>query len=157
MVKRLKRLGPQMRPTLDSFDFWTAVAYFFLVAVVIVLFFVNQSTQSTITKQARDEATHAAEIVAIADARYQACTASIPQLKKIDSFIEGNQDGWHILITNSTTNRDIAPKGTPVWKQRNANLQRIVRASRKIDQASVFPVPTLQQCRALRKQLLSQT
>lgn len=149
-----RRVLRQMRPTLDTLTFWSGVAYFGLAALVVGLYFVNQSTQHAVARQARDEATRAAETVSNAQGRYQACVASIPQLTKIDAFIEGNQEGWHILITNSRTNLAIAPKGTAVHAQRAANLARIVKASRKIDEPKKFPVPTVEQCRDLRAALL---
>lgn len=150
-----RRVVRQMRPTLDTFNFWVGIAYFGLAALVVALYFVNQSTQRSVTRQAQDEAAHSAEIVANANGRYQQCVGSIPTLSKFNAFIEGTQEGWHILITNSRTNLAISPNPA-VYKQRAANLARIVKASRKIDQPKKFPIPTQAKCRELRSSLLHQ-
>lgn len=104
--------------------------------------------------QARDEAVHAAEIVANADAQRAQCIGSIPVLRKINGFIEGSQIVDAALVKNSLANLKVTPKGTHLYAVRAGNLQRLTAARDAAAQVK-FPVPTKTQCRTRRAALLN--
>lgn len=151
MVRRVTR---QLRPTLDSFDFWVAVSYFGLVALMVGLFFVNRSTQHTISRQARDEAARSAEIVANAQSQYHLCLSSIPTLRKIDAFIQGQRVTTDALVTNSKAALAATAKNDPLYELRVRNLHRLQSAERAAAVVK-FPIPTAAQCAALRRSLIA--
>lgn len=150
----VRRFARQLRPTLDSFDFWVAVAYFGLVALMVGLFFVNQNTQHALSRQAKDEATHAAEIGANAQSQYHLCVSSIPTLRKINAFIDGQRVTAAALVTNSKANLAATQKNDPLYELRVRNLHRLQRAERAAAVVK-FPIPTAAQCAALRRSLIA--
>lgn len=154
------RVGRQVLPYLHPSPVWVVIFMIGGIAITVwTLTIYRAQTQESAVRaraQIKQEAIREAEIHANAESRYQACLGSIPQLRKIDAFIEGNQEGWHILIQNSQSNRDLAEPGSPLRQQRQANLDRIAKASRKIDRAIPFPIPTKDDCLALHERLLAQ-
>lgn len=148
-------LERSVRHRLDNWKFWVAIAYLGLAATVVGLFFINQSTQNTVAKQAKDEAIHAAEIASNAKAQYTQCLTSSPLLEKINDFIDGVRIVEHSLILNSRANLGSTNKKDPQYKVRQANLNRLVRASKVADSVD-FPVPTKAQCKERRDQLLKE-
>lgn len=151
-----RRIARQMRPTLDTFNFWVGVAYFGLVAVVIALFFVNQATQKTVTRQAQVAAAHTAEIAATAKSRYQQCVTSIPTLNRINRFFAGVRIVNETLLENSAAALAVTAKSDPQYRTRVKNFHRLQRAAASA-QIPKFPVPTPAKCRALRDSLLHQS
>lgn len=153
------RVGRRLLPYLHPSPVWVIIFMVGGIGIIVwtLTIYRGQTHEAAARSRAQLQAAaiHTAEIDANAQSRYQACVDSIPQLTKIDAFIEGTQEGWHILITNSRVNRDTAPKGSATYRKRDANLNRIIRAAAKIDEASAFPVPTLKQCKALRLSLLT--
>lgn len=151
----MKRLRQQLRPTMDTFNFWVGIAYFGLVAVVVALYFLNQNTAANIRRTAADEATHAAEIRSSAESRYSECLNSIPVLVKINRFIEGERIVDGALVENSEANLAATPSGSALYATRVANLRRL-RAAKAAAFEVKFPVPTRAACAALRRRLLAQ-
>lgn len=151
----MRRVVRQMRPTLDSFNFWVAVAYVGLVAVVVALFFINQNTTANVKRTTADEAAHSAEILSSARSRYQECVASIPVLTKINGYLDGTRIVDRALVANSAANLAATPPGSALYWTRVQNLARLERAARSAKGVK-FPVPTKQDCTALRRRLLTQ-
>lgn len=142
-----------LRERLDNWRVWVGIAYFGLAAVVVALFFVNQNTQSAVAHQARDEATHRAEIHANAVSQFNQCLASIPVLTKINGFIAGDRIIRNTLVTNSEKVYLATPAASPQFAVRKANWLRLKEA--RADAYEVqFPVPSKESCRVLKAKLL---
>lgn len=145
----------RLRPTLDTFNFWIGVAYFGLVAVVVALYFINNTTSRYIARTAADEAKHAAEISSNAQNRYQECLGSIPELTKINRFVGGVQE-LHVAQEHAALNLlKITPKGGPMYRVRYENYLRFKSAADKVKGVQ-FHVPTVHDCDDLRDRLLRQ-
>lgn len=140
------KVGRLLMQRLDSWKPWVVVLAAGLIAV-------NVWTLTIYRGQARDEATHAAEIVASADGQYTSCVGSIPVLKKINGFIIGARVVDEALVRNSRANLAATPIDSPLYTVRAGNLNRLRAASAAAAQVR-FPVPTRSTCNALRDRLL---
>jgi hypothetical protein len=148
-------LERRLRERLDNWKLWVGIAYFGLSAVVVALFFVNQSTQRTLNNQTKEQVTHRAEIVANANSRFSQCRASIPELSEINRFVDGVQTVEEALVKNSAASVAATKTTDPQYKTRVKNLQRL-RAAKQATSHVRFPVPTLSECATLKAQLLKE-
>jgi hypothetical protein len=138
------------RPTrefLSSWWFWVGVAYFGLACVVVALYFVNGRTSRAAAHVARDEAVHQSEIAAGRQAALTQCLASIPELTKINGFVDSVQAIRDALQENGESLLATTPPDSPLYAVRLTSLRRI-RATAKRIEAVHFTVPTIPQCRA---------
>lgn len=145
----------QARHRLDNWKLWVGIAYFGLSAVVVALFFINQNTQGAVAHQARDEATHHAEIVANATSQYHQCLTSIPVFGQINNFIDGVREVEETLVVNSAAVVASTPRMDPEYKTRVENLQRLRDSSAAAAHVK-FPVPTTDSCKTLEAKLLKE-
>jgi hypothetical protein len=141
------RFERPLRETLMAWWFWVGVAYFGLACVVVALYFVNGRTSRAAAHVARDEAVHQSEIAAGRQAALTQCLASIPELTKINGFVESVQAIRDALQENSEALLTTTPRGSLLYQVRKASLRRI-RATAKQIEAVHFTVPTIAQCRA---------
>lgn len=141
------RVGQRVFHALAPSRAWVVI---FVVAIVGV----NVWTLAIYRTQAKDEATHAAEIAANADSQYHQCVSSIPVLRKINGFISGEGIIASALVSNGRANLAATPTTSPLYSTRVKNLERLEEARAAAAQVK-FPVPTRESCRALRAQLRS--
>lgn len=139
-VKRFWRsdFGRKTIRVLEPSKWWTIA---FSIAVIAVIVW----TLTIYRQQARDEAAHAAEIVANADGQYTACLVAIPIAERINAFIAGEKIIRNTLVRNSLANH-LADPTNPV---KLANYQRLRRARAEAYQVR-FPVATPAVCLARR-------
>lgn len=130
--------------------------FLFVVAIVSV----NVWTLTIQRAQAHDEAIHAADIaanhareIANAESQYRSCLGSVPVLKKINGFIQGNKIIRDTLVANARANVSTTAIDDPQYDTRVANLHRLEMARAESFQVQ-FPVPTAATCMALRNRLL---
>jgi hypothetical protein len=134
--------GQRLVRILEPSKWWVAIFVVGLIAVNVWMLTIYRS-------QSRDEATHAAELVANANGQHTACVKSIPVLTKINAFIAGDLIIRNTLVENAEANL----RANPDSPTKIANYDRLIRARAKAYEVK-FPVPTVKSCAALRTQLL---
>lgn len=140
--------GMRLLHILEPSKWWTII--FALGAIAIITW-----TLTIYKAQARDEATHEAEIVANADGQYNQCVASIPVLSKINGFIAGDRIIRNTLVKNSYGTYISTPRSSGQYEVRKANWLRL-RQARVAAYQVKFPVPSQPQCAARRAQVFKQ-
>lgn len=128
-------IGIRTRHILNGDRIWILIAYFWLAAVVVALYF----HQTEISKQ---EAARQAET----QAKIAQCIQSIPSLRKIDRFVHGVREFHVIVALNSKAIVDSTPKTDPQYTVRVANYRRIRNTVADVSGVK-FTVPTVAQCR----------
>lgn len=128
---------------------WWNILFGFVVIVVVVW------TLTIYRSQAKDEAVHAAEIVANADGQYNQCVASIPAFTKINGFITGDRIIRNTLVKNSYAIYIATPKTSMQYIIRRSNWQHLRKARAAAYQVK-FPVPTKKQCADRRAEVFIQ-
>lgn len=148
-VRRFWRspFGKRVIHILEPSRWWTVI--FGVGAIAIIVW-----TLTIYRQQARDEATHAAEIGANATSQYHQCVTSIPVLVKINGFIAGDRIIRNTLVENSYRVYVATPVRTMERRIRYANWVRLRRARAEAYEVK-FPVPTAASCAALRAKLLT--
>jgi hypothetical protein len=130
---------------LDSWQFWVGVAYFGLALVVIALW-VNYDRVSADQKRT---AIITAERIADTQSQYVECVKSIPLLKRVNTFFDGEHLLGQTLIKNSIANHQATPPGTPLYRAQIANLERLRKSLSETTNVHIS-VPTKKQCNLLR-------
>lgn len=154
---QVRKFEYNFRKTLTDWPFYTAVAYFGLVAVVIWSISINSHTSRTQAHQAADESGRQAEIVANANSQYNACISSIPIAKKINNFIFGTQSLAHIFKLNTKAALDSTPKTDPQRATRLDNYNRVMAVIPLVGKPGGgvhFTVATKAQCKLIRDRTL---
>lgn len=146
----LDRLPPGVREALDSWRFWFTVLAVVIAALVLWSIVNTAEISSTQARQARDDAVKAAQIQAQAQAAYQQCVQSRPELQKLSLHVRGVNDLASVLEENAIAALKATARTDPQYLVRIANTQRIIKAAAKIAAVESFPIPTLKQCRARR-------
>lgn len=150
----LERIPDRLRNHLDDFNFWIGIAYFGLVLVVIALFFLNERTAHTEAKAAAERAAIASRLLSEAEATYQGCVSSIPQLRRISQHISGVNEGFDTMVANARALVESTPKSDPQYPVRLANLLRISSAQQDVAAIRELHVPTVKECAARRVAIL---
>lgn len=119
---------------------WIVIAYFGLAAVIVVLYF----HQTEIGKQ---EATRTAE----RQASVTQCIRSIPQLTKVQRFIEGVQVFHKAAAMNALATLQATPKTDPQYGVRLENYRRIEATVAAVSGVR-FRIPTRAECERLGAQ-----
>lgn len=139
MTRILDLVPDRVREQLDDWRPWMVLAIAGLVFAITWLYFVNSRT-------VREVATRKATASATASTNYEQCIRSIPGLKKINTFLEGENDLVDVLVQNSLANLGSTLQDDPQYKTRQANLGRLLAARAKIAAVDALPVPTPNQC-----------
>jgi len=141
-----------VRHKLDNWKLWMGIAYFGLVAVVVVLTLDWSRTNAEVARTTRIVAARHAEVVANADAQYQQCVKSIPLFTRVNNFIRGVERIERALLQNSEASHLATPPGSALYDAQVTNIIRLREAIRAARQVA-FHVPSMQQCRELRARL----
>lgn len=144
MTKLLDRVPDNVRGWLASWQPWVALALAGAIFAITWLYFVN-------SRIVREEATRKATAAATAATRYGQCVSSIPALKKINTFLEGERDLVDVLVHNSLGLVQTTDASDPQYETRVSNLERLMSARAKIATVDVLPVPTPEECLLRRK------
>lgn len=132
----LDRVPDRVRNTLDNPRLWAVIGVLGLLFAIVALY---RTVQEESTRKATTQAGRVAS--------YQACVLSIPGLRKVNRFLEGERDLATVLVQNSSANLASTPAADPQFSTRARNLSRLVEAQRKINTVESLPVPTIDQCR----------
>lgn len=143
-------LSPTWRNRLDSWQWWIGAAFFGLTCVVVALFFINQRVSRTLADQAQATAIRVAQTSTTAQTEYKRCVASIPLLANFARHVEGVNDGFQALVTNSRQGILATDPADPLYQTRVRNLIRLENAVKKVAAVKTFPVPTRASCAARR-------
>lgn len=142
MTERAQRFGLSTRVLFSSLGFWLIVAYMILGGYA--LWISHESNRTT-----REAAIRASKAAADVAARRADCLRSIPQIQRINDFL----DGVSILVTVLETNSEAVVQATsptdPQYQVRKKNLARLAIASKRIDGIR-FPIPTKHACDAIQ-------
>lgn len=144
----------RVRSALSAWQFWMGVAYFGLVAVVVSLFFVASRTIHTSNEIAREQAIRNGQVRATANATYNACAQSIPELERIGVHLRGVNQLGEVILANAKATLDATPHSDPSYALRFENYSRILDAVKRISAVQAFPIPKLEDCVARRQQVL---
>lgn len=126
---------------LSSLAFWIGVAYVILAIFAGWIYYEgNRTTRETTIRQARA----AADV----SARKSDCLRSIPQIERINAFLDGVGILATVLETNSIALLAVTPKDDPQYVTLKANLGRLAVATKAIEEIT-FPVPTKKRCEAI--------
>ena len=131
------------------------VAYFGLVCVTVALWvgFGRLSADQVRTAQVVSE--RRAEVAANANAQYQQCVQSIPQLTKINRFIRGVQHEHSTLLKNSLASHAATPTDSALWQAQVKNIARLREANNEVKNVR-FKIQTQASCIELRRHLLTE-
>lgn len=135
----------RLRPSLDSWHFWVAVAYFGLVVMTVVVW----ANYSRVSKEERRTAIVAAERGADIAAQYQQCIKSIPLLRKFNRFVAGVQLEHATLLRNAVATHRATPPGSDVYRAQVGNIIRLREANDAVT-GLALPVVTVHQCQLAR-------
>lgn len=141
----LALVPPRVRRFVDNFWFWVGFFNVAIAALVVGLYFVNARTSRTLARQAAEASRLASEKQASADASYKVCIASIPQIARINVFLDGVQDLGTTLRDNSIASHAATPASTDLYRQQVKNIRKLRRAVRAVSGVK-FPAPTPQIC-----------
>lgn len=146
MTKLLDLLPDKVVHILDDWRVWVAIAYFALAALTVWAVVITTRTAHASASAAKEQAIRQATI----KADYRSCVRSIPSLTSFREFVGGVNDLADILVTNSLANINSFPPDDPQQPTRRDNLERIVRAQKRIASVRTFPLPTPASCEAKR-------
>lgn len=142
-----------MRRWLDTWQFWTGVAYFALAALVVGLFVVNEHARNAANRAVREQAIRIADMRAAANSDYTLCITGRVQLARVDRFLRGVQGLGDILYLNALEVHRVTPSGTPTYAAQVSNLRRLRAVAADVAGIS-FPIPTKATCAARRQAAL---
>lgn len=154
MSSLLARVPPKWRERLDHWPLWMAIAYFALVAMIVGLYVLNGRTSAAQADAARNEAIRLAERRAAAQSAFDRCKASIVPTRRVSLHVEGVNEAFRVLLTNSVRNHRATPTTSPQYQAQKVNIRNLRKAIRKVAAVKKFPAPTLEECKARRDELL---
>lgn len=130
---------------LSSWRVWNGIAYFMLVAVVVLSLIGYERSQKALHKANSLATQHEVETAAARRARVETCIASIPTLNRVNNFVSGVRVVVLVLIANSQEVLAATPKSDPTYDARTKGLERLLNV---IPQTGIrFPVPTKASCK----------
>lgn len=135
-------LGDRIRRFFEPSKPWNIM---FLLAIGVLIGYMSVINARTI----RDEAVRTAEAQSSKNAAVARCMESRPILMKFSRHVQGVNDGFVTLVTNSRKTIAQTPTSDPEYGVRVANLHRLLAAMRKVAALPGFPVPTKAKCRAM--------
>lgn len=138
----------RVRDFLSHFAPWMVIAYFGLASVTVFVLFLSARIAQDEARTARIQAVREAEQRAAKDAAVARCLSSRPQLRRISQHVAGVNEGFTILVLNSSAVLSQTPRSDPQYAIRRANLHRLIRAREKVLAIKAFPVPTVAQCKS---------
>jgi hypothetical protein len=142
LFETIEERMPWFRIAFHSWRVWFVVA---LAGVILALILGYYNLQRTI----RDEG-------AREEAAYVSCVQSIPILKAISIHFRGVNDvagEGGVLVRNSEAVVAATPRSDPQYAIRKANLERILRAARRVAAIKSLPAPTKAECRERSQRL----
>lgn len=157
MTRLLGRVPDEVTRFLDNWKLWMGIAYVGLAIAVVWLFILNGDTTRTAAANARDEAVRIAEVQTSAETSYNQCVGSIPTLRKLSTYLEGQNEIAAVIVTNSAANLAITLKTDPMYATRKGNLERLRDAKAKVGAITSLPVPTVKDCKARKRAALAKS
>jgi hypothetical protein len=143
------------REILSAWQFWSGVAYFCIMLVVVALYYQNGRVISALRNSSRAETLRVAAIQADAASSYRQCVASIPTLREANRFIHGVQELHAVLVENTEAAHQLTPPGSPLYEAQKKSIARL-RASQRLVDGLRFPVSTRSSCVVERAKILAE-
>lgn len=150
----LARIPAGWRDRLDSNKLWRAVPYVGIVILFLWLAYVQQSQTRDLANQAKREAVKIAEQRSAANAAYGRCVDSIVPTARISTHVAGVNEAFVVILESSLRTLAVTPRSDPLYRVRVANVRKLAAAIRRVAAVKGFPVPTLADCKARRRDAL---
>lgn len=154
-VRILDRVPRRVRCALDDIRLWVFLACAGVIFSIVALYFVNGRTARAVALQTSARVLAQTEAKARAAADYTACVVSIPNLHRINRFVNGVQAFHEASLENARALHRVTPRGSFLWVQQKKNITRIGPTVTDVSGIR-FPVPTVTACvNVYRQDILS--